>query len=156
MESRHAPQIGGGYDPQGQRYKAAIAGVAPCPHHKLDFSEYKPTGLMRYLPQPASIVAINVLPAAMLFGPPSSTSAEASAVRGPSERRQIGSLAGPLTQPASIISSIAARYIRMVDPFIGFLVRFQPLYSRLLAGLCASDEVRPHKRHKGHQRAQEG
>ena len=75
---------------------------------KLDFSEYKPTGLMRYLPQPASIVAINVLPAAMLFGPPSSTSAAASAARGPSERRQIGSPAGPLTQPLTISVSITA------------------------------------------------
>lgn len=45
--------------------------------------------MTRYLPQPASIVAINVLPAAILFGPPSSTSAAASAARGPSERRQI-------------------------------------------------------------------
>ena len=91
--------------------------------------------LTRYLPQPASIVAINVLPAAILFGPPSSTSAEASAVRGPSERRQIGSLAGPLTQPLTISISIAARYIRMVDPFVRLFIGLQALQFRALAAI---------------------
>ena len=61
-----------------------------------------------YSPHPASTVAISVRPAAMLFGPPSTTNADASAALCGSVLEQIGSLTGPLTQPLTISVSITA------------------------------------------------
>ena len=110
---------------------------------------------------PASTRAIRSRPAARLCGPPSATNAAASAARDAAVPSQIASPLRPVAQPAQIVSSIAARYIRIVHPPPGVLIVLQAIGARIAPALALAARKGQQQRHedpaeRGHRAAEAG